>query len=132
MSASRGQALLLATVIFVSVVTIAAWREGATGARELAAADADAARGDWPGAIAHARAAAEALAPASPWPDRGFRRLDSIGRDARARGDASTARLAYAAMMTAALETRLPWADQGDWADRAREGLLRLGTDATR
>ena len=119
MSTPRGQAALLATVVVVGVLTIAIWRQTATGAGEVAAADAEAARGHWPDAIAHARAAAEATAPASPWPERGFLRLEAIGRDATARGDEPTARLAYAAMRTAAVETRSPWSDQGQWAGRA-------------
>jgi hypothetical protein len=125
-STQRGQAALLATVAVVSVLTIAIWRETATGASDIAAADAEAARGHWADAIAHARAAAEAAAPASPWPERGFLRLDSIGRDAAARGDQPTARLAYAAMRTAAVETRSPWYDRAEWAGRAEAGLSRL------
>jgi hypothetical protein len=128
--ASRGQATLLAVVVVLAVVGVAAAREVSTGATALAAADADAARGDWPEAIGHARAAAEAVAPASPWPERGFRRLEAIGRDATARGDESTARLAYAAMRTAALQGRSPWSDHADWEDRAQQGLSRLATVA--
>ena len=122
----RGQATLLATAAFVAVLGVATWRQGSTGAAEVAASDTEAARGHWPEAIAHARAAAEAAAPGSPWPDRGFRRLASIGHDAATRGDESTARLAYAAMRTAAVETRPPWSDHTDWADRAAQELSRL------
>ena len=132
MSSSRGQAQLLAAVVVVSMLTIAAWHQASTSAGEMAAADDEAGKGHWPEAIAHARSAAEAVAPWSPWPDRGFRRLESIGHDAAARGDDSTARLAYAAMRTAALETRLPWSDRADWAVRAREALSHLRTDGTR
>jgi hypothetical protein len=108
------------------VIGVAAVREASAGASELAAAESYAARGEWPDAIAHARAAAEAAVPASPWPERGFRRLEAIGRDATARGDEPTARLAFAAMRTAALETRSPWADRKDWFDRAERGLSQL------
>jgi hypothetical protein len=127
-SASRSQLTWLAAVVVVAVLGVAAAREASTGASELAAAEAAAAHGDWPEAIGHARAAAEAVAPASPWPDRGFRRLESIGRDATARGDEPTARLAYAAMRTAALQGRAPWSEHADWADRADEGLSHLAT----
>jgi hypothetical protein len=129
---SRGQAQLLAATVVFGVLAIAALREVSTASSEMTAADEEARKGHWPEAIAHARSAAEAVAPWSQESDQGFRRLESIGRDAAARGDDSTARLAYAAMRTAALETRLPWSDRADWADRAREGLLRLRTDAAR
>jgi hypothetical protein len=125
---SPGPATQLATVVLVAVAGIAVWHETSTGASELAVADADAVKGAWPEAIAHARAAAVAVAPGSPWPERGFRRLESIGRDAIARGDESTARLAYAAMQTAASEARSPWSDHADWSERAEEGLSRIGT----
>jgi hypothetical protein len=130
-SASRSQLGWLAAVVVVAVLGVADAREASTGASELAAAEASAARGNWPDAIGHARAAAEAVALASPWPERGFRRLESIGRDATARGDEPTARLAYAAMRTAALEGRAPWSDHADWADRADEGLSHLATATT-
>jgi hypothetical protein len=127
---SHGQARLLAATVLVAVLGIAAVHESSTGARELAAADANAAKGHWPEAIAHARAAAEAVAPASPWSERGFRKLESIGLDATARGDEGTARCAYGAMRTAALQARSPWSDHSDWEGRAEEGLSRLVTAA--
>jgi hypothetical protein len=125
---SASRVLILLASVVVSVLGVAAAREVSTGATALAAADADASKGEWPEAIAHARAAAEAVAPGSPWPDRGFRRLESIGHDATARGDESTARLAYAAMRTAALQARSLWSDHADWSDRAEEGLSRLAS----
>lgn len=131
MSPSGGHAGWLAALVLAGVLGVAALREASAGAREVAAADSDAARGDWPDAIGHARAAAEAAVPASPWPERGFRRLDSIGRDATARGDEPTARLAFAAMRTAALETRSPWSDRADWVDRAEQGLSHLTATPT-
>jgi len=126
MRPSRAPAGWLATLVVTGVLGVSAGREASAGAREIAAADLDAARGDWLDAIGHARAAAEAAVPASPWPERGFRRLESIGRDATARGDEPTARLAFAAMKTAALETRSPWFDRTDWVDRAEHGLSQL------
>ncbi len=121
-------ALVLAGVAVVLSVVVA--RETSTGENEVAAADANMAKGNWPDAISHARAAAEAMTPGSPWPERGLRRLESIGRDATARGDESTARLAYAAMRTAALETRSLGSDRSDWVARADEGLSRLAATA--
>ena len=66
-------------------------RETSIGRREVAAADEAADRSDWPEAVGHARAAAEALVPGSPWPERGWHRLEAIGHDAEARGDDATA-----------------------------------------
>jgi hypothetical protein len=123
---STAQATLLAAIVFAGVLGVSMARESSTGASDLAAADRDAARGDWPDAISHARAAAEAATPGSPWPERGLRRLESIGRDATARGDESTARLAYAAMRTAALATRSPGSDRAEWVARADEALSLL------
>ncbi len=130
MNVSRVQARLLAATVLLAVLGVAAVREASTGASELAAADANAARSHWPEAIAHARAAAEAVAPGSPWSERGFRKLESIGGDATARGDEDTARLAYAAMRTAASQARSPWSDHPDWMGRAEAGLSRLATAA--
>jgi hypothetical protein len=127
---ARAQAMLVGAVVLVGLLAVAAAHEASAGASAMAAADRDAARGDWPDAIAHARAAAEALTPGSPWPERGLRRLDAIGRDATARGDEAIARLAYAAMRTAALETRSAWSDRADWVARADEGLSLLSTTA--
>lgn len=115
----------LVAVVVSGVVSVAIVRELAIGERENAAADVDARRGDWPGAIAHARSAAEALVPGSPWPSRAFRRLESIGHDAEVRGDAPTALLAYGSMR-AALEACSPWSSQADWRERADSGLARL------
>jgi hypothetical protein len=128
-SAGRTAAALVLVAAF-TVVALAAAREASIGARESALADAAAARADWPEAIAHARAAAQALSPASPWPERGLRRLDAIGHDAEARGDVETAIFAYGAMRTAALSTSSSLGGVGGnaahWRARADEGLARL------
>jgi hypothetical protein len=125
-----GRARTLAVIGGVAILGIAAARQVSIGAREFAAADAAVSRGAWPDAVAHARAAAEASAPSSPWPDRAFRRLDSIAQGARARGDVPTARLAYAAMSAAAVAARSPWSGHAAWIDRASDALSRLETDA--
>ena len=108
-------------------------REFAVGRDAVAAADAAAAaKSDWREAIAQARIAAEALAPASPWPERGLRRLEAIGHDAEARGDDPTALLAYGAMRTAALETRAPGGRvrSDRWRHAAEEGLGRVAASS--
>ena len=100
------------------------------GQVEVAAADAAADRSDWPDAVLHARAAAEALVPGSPWPARGWARLEAIGHDAEARGDDPTALLAYGAMRAAALATRAPGAGADAWRRKADEGLARVASSA--
>ena len=103
----------LAALVVVAAVAVLTAREIATGQSEVAAADAAAARSDWGEAIVHARAAAEALVPGSPWPERGWERLEAVGHDAEARGDDATALLAYGAMRAAALTTRAPGSRSG-------------------
>ena len=115
--------VILSAATAVAVLTV---REESAGRAAVASADAAAARSDWREAIAQARAAAEALAPGSPWPERGLRRLEAVGHDAEARGDDPIALLAYGAMRTAAIETRAPgtWSDR--WRQSAEEGLVRV------
>jgi len=123
-AARRGATLALLVVVAVAAVLTA--RELAVGSAEVAAADAAAARADWPDAVAHARAAAEAIAPGSPWPQRGRARLEAIGHDAEVRGDDATALLAYGALRTAALATRGPGSTSDRLRARAEEGLSRV------
>lgn len=125
---ARSRATALVLFVVALVVGIAGGRRFATGGAEVRLADAAAQRSDWPLSIAHARAAAEALAPGSPWPERGWSRLEALGHDAEARGDDPTAFLAYGAMRAAALATRGPLSGAGLDARRARaeEGLARV------
>ncbi|MGH7272399.1 MAG: hypothetical protein ACREJ3_18375 [Polyangiaceae bacterium] len=126
---SPGRTVAAALLVVVSVVAVAASRTVASGEREMAAADASLAKGDRPGAIAHARAAAEALAPGSPWPARGMKRLAAIGYDAETRDDEETALLAYGAILTAEKSTRGPiWKStvSAHFRATAEEGLARV------
>jgi hypothetical protein len=123
------RAALLAALVVVCVVALAMTRELSIGREEVAAADAAAARSDWPEAIAHGRAAAEALVPGSPWPERGLRRLQAIGHDAEARGDDATALLAYGAIRSAALATRAPGGVGAHWYVAAEDGLARVAAE---
>jgi hypothetical protein len=128
MSVDRSFLPLAASLVAVVVMIVAA-REVSMGRREVAAAQAAAARSDWPEAIARARAAAEAFVPGSPWPEQGKQRLAAIGRDAEARGDDETALLAYGALRTAALATRTPTGplSSGDrWQTEAEHGVARV------
>jgi hypothetical protein len=112
--------------VVVTMLAIAIAREAAVGRAEAAQADAAAARSDWPEAIGHARAAAQAYVPAASWAQQGLMRLRSIGEQAEARGDRDTALLAYGAMRTAALSVA-PWPSRADWRSRADDGLARMG-----
>jgi hypothetical protein len=116
----------LGGAVVVAMLAVATAREAAIGRTEADAADAAAARADWPDAIDHARAAAEAFVPAASWPVQGLRRLQAIGEDAEARGDHDTALLAYGAMKTATGAVS-PWPGRADWGARADEGLARAG-----
>ncbi len=121
-----GRAVVIALLTFAITAGIATARELSIGGTEAAAADAAAAAANWPEAIARGRAAAEAYVPGSPWPDRGQRRLAAIGHSAEARNDEATALLAYGAMRTAAMATRVPGASPSHWRVDAEEGLARV------
>jgi hypothetical protein len=125
MTESRSRVAQALFVVAV-VVALASWKEWVTGRDEVATADAAAARSDWVGAITHARAAAEALSPGSPWTRRGWLRLEAVGHDAEARGDDATALAAYSAMRAAALATRGVLSGSGAWQTKADEGLARV------
>ena len=122
------RAAALAALVVVATAAVLTVREVAVGQAEVAAADAAAARSDWGDAIVHARAAAESLVPGSPWPARGWSRLEAIGHDAEARGDDATAMLAYGAMRTAALATRAPGSGSDRWRTKAEDALARVGS----
>jgi hypothetical protein len=118
--------LALASAVVLAILAVATGRETALGRAELEAADRATAAADWLEAISHARAAAQAVAPGSPWPERACVRLEAIGRDAETRGDQTTALLAYGALRSAAIATRVPPFGSGPWRDRADEGLARV------
>ena len=123
------QAAALAALVVAAVVAVVAMRQRSIGESELAAAGEAASRSDWPEAIARARVAAEALVPGSPWPERARALLESIGRNAEARGDDDNALLAYGALRTAAIATRAPLgplSSADSWRTRADSGLARV------
>ena len=117
--------LALAAAVVVSTLTVAAAQETGLGKREIAAADEALKANDWPRAILHAKAAAQATAPWSPWPEQGERRLQAIGHDAETRGDATTALHAYGALRAAALSTDAR-ATSARWRKEAEAGLVRV------
>jgi hypothetical protein len=120
------RALVLALLALASTAAVATARELSVGHAESTAADAAAEAAQWPEAIAHARAAAQAYVPGSPWPERGMRRLAAVGHGAEARGDDDDALLAYGAMRTAAVATHVPTAAPSRWLADAEEGLARV------
>jgi hypothetical protein len=122
-----GAAARVALVV-VSLVAVLTAREMSVGQRRVRAADEAAERSDWWEAVANARAAAEALVPGSPWPERGRLRLEAIGHDAEARGDDAIAMLAYSALRSAALATRAPGTHSDRWRAKAEEGLVRVAS----
>jgi hypothetical protein len=131
---SPWRALAAAALVVVTVGSVVTAREMAIGQDEVVAADAASDKSDWPEAIAHARAAAEAFVPGSPWPERGWQRLESVGHDAEARGDDDTALLAYGAMRAAALATRGPlsgWERRNVQADDALARVAASRRDPT-
>ena len=115
-------------LVLASAITVATAHEISLGHAESSAADAAAEGSDWPGAIAHARAAGEAYVPGSPWAERGMRRLAAIGHAAETRSDASNALLAYGAMRTAAVATHVPYGGLSHWQTEADEGLARVAS----
>ncbi len=128
LSSVRGLRRVAALIVLAVALAagILAAREYSIGRDAAAAAEAAASRSDWRESIAKAREAAEALAPGSPWPERGLRRLEEIGRDSEARGDEAIALLAYGAMRTASLETRAPGTWSNRWRQEAEDGLVRV------
>lgn len=120
----------LSALVFAAIVAVVTVRQVAIGRAEVSLCDAAMQKSDWPEAIGHARAAAEAFVPGSPWPEQGWLRLEAIGHDAEARGDDETALVAYGAMRAASLATR--GAGSG-WARRrtqAEEALARVAASS--
>jgi hypothetical protein len=122
--------LALVALGIVGVLAVATLCEVSIGRAEIAAADQATAEADWAGAIVHARAAAQAYVPGSPWPERGVLRLEAIARAAETRSDRDTALLAYGAIRTAALSTQALGWNASRWRLASEEGLSRLDAPA--
>jgi hypothetical protein len=121
-------AIGVALFVVAAVVLVASRQELAVGQSEVRAADEAMGRLDWADAIDHAKAAALALAPMSPWPERGGQRLRAIAHDAETRGDATVALRAYGALRAAALATAYPGFASSRWRSEAEAGLTRVVT----
>ena len=128
MTAGFTRTLAFAALAIVGVLAVASVHEVSIGSAEVAAADRAATQLDWAQAIVHARAAAQAYVPGSPWPELGERRLETIGRAAESRGDRDTALLAYGAIRTAALSTRAVGWSGSRWRLAGEEGLSRIAS----
>lgn len=120
---------MLVGLVGVALIAFAGGAHELTvGARAMRESDEAFARGDIPTAIVRAHAAAEAMVPTSPYPARGYARLDTIARDAEARGDDASAASAWRAMRSAAKATRT----SEPWLERANRGIVRAGARAAR
>jgi hypothetical protein len=124
---ARTRAVLVSGVVVLFFGVAIASRVSA-GAGAVAASDRALQSGDRLLAIEEARAAAEAVAPGSPYPARGYARLDAIAREAESRDDDDTAAAAWRAMRTAAIGTRGLGVDETATLERANAGIARTAT----
>jgi hypothetical protein len=120
---------MFALLLVGGALVVGAAHEFTLGAAALAECDVATAQGDVPRAIDAARAAAEAVAPASPYPARGYARLVAIAGAAEARGDDATANAAWRSVRAAALATRT-LARTPAYLVLAEEGLARVAWHA--
>ena len=103
------QRLALAAFVLVFGTLVAVLlRELSLGASAMETCGEAMAHADLPGAIDAAREAAEATAPGSPYPERGYARLVEIAQAAETRGDDATATAAWRAIRAAAMATQTP------------------------
>lgn len=100
------RAVAAALALALTLVLAIAWTGRASeGRRALAESDAALLRGDAIDAILAARVAAEARCPACGAPAEALAKLESIAKDAEARGDDATAFAAWRAVRAALLAT---------------------------
>lgn len=102
MSPSRLFAVV-AISILLAVLGGGIQRAWSLGAAAMTASDSAMATLDRRGAIRAAHAAAQASAPFSPYPERGYTRLIEIARAAEGAGDAATAAIAWRSVRSAGL-----------------------------
>jgi hypothetical protein len=122
--------LVGAVILIFGVLAVSTVRQLVVGARAVADCDAAIARGDRAGAVSAARAAAESAAPGSPYPERGYKRLETMAKESEARGDDEAALAAWRAMLTAATSTRAPGGKTEGWRSMAAAGIERIATRA--
>ncbi len=123
-SVLRGAALvLMLCVLVLGVLTAHTVLEGQA---ELEQSKAAFDRGELADSIQHARRAAGYYAPGAPHVDAAYARLRAIAFGSEANGDTPTARLAWSAMRSAALETRHAFVSRAGELSEADRQLARL------
>ncbi|HEY3499904.1 MAG TPA: hypothetical protein VGK73_34675 [Polyangiaceae bacterium] len=114
---------LTVVVVALGVMT---YRVVSDGTAALEQSDAAFHRGDLPNTVLYARRAAIAYAPGAPHTRAALARLRAVATGSEGVGDTQSARLAWGAIRSAAIETRhvtLPYAGELEEANRA---LARL------
>jgi hypothetical protein len=124
---SKRTFVVIAIALVATVLAVATIRQLRAGSRANDECDAALSHADRAGAIGAARAAAEAVVPGSPYPTWGYRRLETIARDAEIHGDDETSTAAWRAMRAAAIATRGIGVRTGAWLAMADEGIARVG-----
>jgi hypothetical protein len=120
----RGAALVLTLSVFVlGALTVHTVLEGQ---EEMEQSTAAFNRGELGDAIQHARRAAGYYAPGAPHVNAAYARLRAIAFGSEAQGDVQSARLAWEAMRSAALETRHALISRGVELEEADRQLARL------
>ncbi len=124
----RRLSLVLALgVLVVGVLTARAVIEGQS---ELERSKAAFDEGKLADAVLHARRAAVAYAPGAPHVALAYDRLRVIARGSEAAGDPQTARLAWGAIRSAAIETRHVLSPREAEREEAERQLARLAAEA--
>jgi hypothetical protein len=127
------RAVSLALLLFIVLAAASTARALIDGQRELEHSTQAFNQGDLDSAILYARRAASSYVPGAPHVDAAYARLRAIALGAESNGDRGTARLAWDAVRSAALESRHLWTPRkGDLetANRKLE-LLRAAPAAS-
>ena len=123
-SVLRGAALILTLCVLVLGVLTA--HTVLEGQGELALSKAAFDRGELADSIQHARRVVTGRAPGAPHVDAAYARLRAIAFGSEASGDQPTARLAWSAVRSAALETRHAFVSRAAELEEADRQLARL------
>jgi hypothetical protein len=123
-SVLRGAALVL--MLGVLVLGVLTTHTVLEGQRELERSKLAFDSGELGDAVQHARRAAGYYAPGAPHVDAAYARLRAIAFGSESGGDVETARLAWGAMRSAALETRHAFVSRAAEFEEADRQLRRL------